>query len=202
MQKQRTSTFCQKSSATFPAHWIVGIGAFAGTSTAIFNIFIIQFVTSCLGRLSTISFKQKFNPKHLSTCDAEHLERKKMPSNGAEELGGAQLFMSWSCLRLYSLGTCTKAELWAHSLDEVKLCSFWRTKPACPPAHPLPRKTEFGPIQGVREFQPFALNIPKDSIWNVCAGKKPARITVPECSCKHCSYKDACVRLSCAPSQL
>lgn len=46
------------SSTIFPARWIVGTFAFPGNNYAIFSFFIIQFVTGCLRRLSTIGFKQ------------------------------------------------------------------------------------------------------------------------------------------------
>lgn len=50
--------FVSKKFSNFPSSLNCGNSAFPGNKYAIFNIFIIQFVTGCLMRVSTISFKQ------------------------------------------------------------------------------------------------------------------------------------------------
>lgn len=58
----------QRKFSNFPSSLDCGNFAFPGNNYAIFSIFIIQFVTGCLRRLSTISFKQ-----HLTTNTSPHV---------------------------------------------------------------------------------------------------------------------------------
>ena len=58
----------KESSTIFPARWIVGTLLFQGITMLFLGFFIIQFVTGCLRRLSTIGFKQ-----HLTTNTSPHV---------------------------------------------------------------------------------------------------------------------------------
>lgn len=66
--KKKRARCIQRKFNNFPSSLDCGNFAFPGNNYAILSIFIIQFVTSCLGRPSTISFKQ-----HLTTNTSPHV---------------------------------------------------------------------------------------------------------------------------------
>ena len=84
--------FVSKKFSNFPSSLNCGNSAFPGNKYAIFNIFIIQFVTGCLMRVSTISFKQ--NP---TTNTSPHVTWNICPAR-VPSISGE----SWSAFDSYS----------------------------------------------------------------------------------------------------